>query len=159
MIHALEEQFDVGYMSDKPQAAVYVDDAEEAQLRARGYKVGKTLEDHGSWEARKAEIGPPRPARRWRASFAQNGLAKSGVTDKGKRIVPMPGETVIMRAYTFTNYAGPLPVRRGPQQGPHEQRRPVAWRSPTRALTASTATPSNDGRSSPMPARTCTTSS
>ena len=46
------------------------------------------------------------------------------MTVKGKKIVPVPGETVIMRAYTFTNYAGRFLLRRGPQQGQHEQLRP-----------------------------------
>ena len=68
MIHELEEQFDVGYMAD-PRSRGVRHDAEEAQLRALGYTIGETLEDHGTWEARKAEIDATKAeARRSRAS-------------------------------------------------------------------------------------------
>ena len=41
MIHELEESYDVGYLADHTEAAVYVTDVEEAQLRALGYTIGR----------------------------------------------------------------------------------------------------------------------
>jgi len=100
-LHALEADFDVGYVTDHAEAAVYVTGAQEAQLRALGYEIGDTIEDESTWEARKAEIAAVTAAEEAAAEFAENGV------DKSKRAaVPTPGETVIMRAYTFTNYAG-----------------------------------------------------
>jgi hypothetical protein len=105
-IHELEGRFDIGYFADRNEAAVYVTDAEEAQLRALGYKIGEVVEDGDTWEARKAEIAATKEAESLAGRFAKNGVARSGVTVKGKKLVPTPGETVVMRAYTFTNYAG-----------------------------------------------------
>ena len=52
MIEQLEQQgYDVGFVGEKYEAAVYVDDAEEAKLRADGYRIGETIEDR-SYEAR-----------------------------------------------------------------------------------------------------------
>ena len=46
MIEQLEKQgYDVGFVGEKYEAAVYVDDAAEAKLRADGYKIGQTIED------------------------------------------------------------------------------------------------------------------
>ena len=57
MIEQLEKQgYDVGFIGEKYEAAVYMDDAQEAKLRADGYKIGETVEDHTTWLARKAEI-------------------------------------------------------------------------------------------------------
>src|SRR4051812_25687873 len=56
--------YDVGYVGDKDEAAVYVDDQQEALLRAQGFQIGSTVEAQSDWEARKAETPPPRPARR-----------------------------------------------------------------------------------------------
>ena len=102
MIHELEESYDVGYLADHTEAAVYVTDVEEAQLRALGYTIGDTVEDESTWEARKAEIAATKAAEAAAAEFAEEGVDKS----KARGAVPPPGETVVMRAYTFTNYAG-----------------------------------------------------
>ena len=125
MIEQLEKQgYDVGFVGEKYEAAVYVDDAEEAKLRADGYKIGETVEDDNTWLARKAEIAATteREALGERARAAR--ASRTGGVRNGKQIVTVPGEVVIMRAYTFTNYAGPLPLRRGAQQGPHQQQQP-----------------------------------
>jgi len=105
-IHELEDRFDVGYYADRNEAAVYLTESEEAQLRALGYEIGEVVEDGDTWEERKREIEATKEAEQLAGRFAKNGISKSGVTIKGKKIVPVPGETVIMRAYTFTNYAG-----------------------------------------------------
>ena len=44
MIEQLEKQgYDVGFVGEKYEAAVYMDDAQEAKLRADGYKIGETV--------------------------------------------------------------------------------------------------------------------
>ena len=104
MIEALEGKgFDVGFVGEHYEAGVYVDDIGEARLRAEGYKIGETLEDEGSWLARKAQIAETTAAEALSGLVAKNGLSKSA---KAKGAVELPGETVIMRSYTFTNYAG-----------------------------------------------------
>jgi hypothetical protein len=104
-IHALEDKFDVGYIGDHTEAAVYLDATEEGILRAQGYTIGEVVADTDTWEARKAEIAAHDEAEAIAASIAQNGLP-AGKRVNGKSVVSPPGETVIMRAYTFTNYAG-----------------------------------------------------
>src|SRR3954467_2378454 len=105
-IQQLDDRYDVGYIGELNEAAVYVDDESEARLRAEGYHIGATIEDRNDWLARKAEIAATDQREALAARFAEDGVPKSGVTVKGKRLVPVPGETVIMNAYTFTNYAG-----------------------------------------------------
>jgi hypothetical protein len=107
MIEQLEAKgFDVGFVGEKTEAAVYVDDAGLAKLRAEGYTIGKTLEDQRTWEARTAQVAAEREEEQLAARFARKGVPRSGVVIKGKHVVAPPGETVIQRAYTFTNYAG-----------------------------------------------------
>jgi len=105
-IQQLDGRYDVGYIGELNEAAVYMDDEIEARLRAEGYTIGATIEDHNTWLERKAEIAATDQREALAAQFAENGVPKSGVVVKGKRIVATPGETVIMNAYTFTNYAG-----------------------------------------------------
>ena len=105
-IERLELKYDVGYIGDHTEAAVYVDDETEARLRAEGYRIGNTIEDRNTWRDRRAEIDATDAREALAKEFAQRGIPATGVVRKGKRIVPTPGETVIMRAYTFTNYAG-----------------------------------------------------
>ena len=91
MIEQLGAQYDVGYVSDRTEAAVYVTHDEEAQLRALGYKVGEVLEDQSTWLARKAEIAATTEAETLASRFAKQWISKAGVVHKGKRIVPPPG--------------------------------------------------------------------
>ena len=104
MIEALEDKgYDVGYVGEHYEAGVYLDDAGEARLRAEGYKIGETVEDDDTWLARKAEIAATTAREALAAEVAQSGLTESA---KAKGAVTVPGEVVILRAYTFTNYAG-----------------------------------------------------
>ena len=82
---------------------VLVNAAERAALRARGVRFVKTLETQAATDRRVAE----RDAALAREARAQE-LAQSGAAAcKGaKNAIPLPGEVTIMRAYTFTNYAG-----------------------------------------------------
>ncbi|HEX6026316.1 MAG TPA: M14 family zinc carboxypeptidase [Solirubrobacter sp.] len=107
MIEQLEEQgYDVGFVGEPYEAAVYVTGAEEAKLRAAGYKIGQTLEDESTWKARKREIAEADRQIALSGEFARAGISRNGVVRDGKKIVPTPGVVVIQRAYTFTNYAG-----------------------------------------------------
>ena len=104
MIEALEGKgYDVGFVGEHYEAGVYVDDAGEARLRAEGYKIGETLEDESTWLARKAEIAKTTEREALASEIARRGLTTKA---KAKGAVAQPGEVVIMRAYTFTNYAG-----------------------------------------------------
>ncbi|HEY6891266.1 MAG TPA: M14 family metallopeptidase [Solirubrobacter sp.] len=101
-IQQLESRFDVGYVGEPTEAAVYLTSSDEALLRAEGYQVGAVVEDSSTWEARKAEIAAADEAEALAQKLAEEGKAGKGA----KNAVDVPGETVIMRAYTFTNYAG-----------------------------------------------------
>ena len=57
MIEQLEKSgYDVGFIGEKYEAAVFADSAEEAKLRAAGYKLGQVVENDATRHARKAEI-------------------------------------------------------------------------------------------------------
>ncbi|MDA0163250.1 M14 family zinc carboxypeptidase [Solirubrobacter ginsenosidimutans] len=102
-IDQLQSKYDVGYVGEPTEAAVYLNDAEEGVLRAEGYTIGETIADRNTWLARKAEIAATDEAERKAREYAVEGAPAAG---KAKGAVAPPGETVIMRAYTFTNYAG-----------------------------------------------------
>src|SRR4051794_39991671 len=103
-ISALENRgYDVGYVGEKTEAAVYLDDESEALLRAQGYKIGAVVADDADFGARQAEIAKVDEGQALAGEVAKNGLTKSA---KAKGAVNVPGEVVIQRAYTFTNYAG-----------------------------------------------------
>ncbi len=104
MIESLEDNgFDVGYVAGDTEAAVYLDDFSEAQLRADGYKIGDVVADEHNFEERKAEIAATTAAEALAAEVAANGLTK---TAKAQGAVNVPGKVVIQRSYTFSNYAG-----------------------------------------------------
>jgi hypothetical protein len=105
-IDQLKDDYDIGYIGEPTEAAVYLHDGDEAKLRALGYTIGETVEDRSTWLDRKAEIAATDAREALAEQFALHGSPKSGTVVKGQRIVPTPGETVIMNAYTFTNYAG-----------------------------------------------------
>ncbi|HWK24960.1 MAG TPA: M14 family zinc carboxypeptidase [Solirubrobacter sp.] len=102
-IDQLKDDYDIGYVGEPNEAAIYLDDASEARLRALGYRIGETIENRDTWQARKQEIAAAKEREATAGELALRGAPKAG---KSKRAVEQPGETVIMRAYTFTNYAG-----------------------------------------------------
>jgi hypothetical protein len=103
-IEALEGKgYDVGFIGELTEAGVYVDDASEALLRAEGYEIGATVEDANTRLAVKAQIAATTEGEALAADVATNGLTKAA---KAKGAVSVPGNIVIQRAYTFTNYAG-----------------------------------------------------
>ena len=123
MIEALEGKgYDVGFVGELNEAGVYRRRRSRRRiLRAEGYKIGQTVEDESSRLAVKAQIAETTEGEALAAEVAKNGLTKSA---KAKGAVNLPGNVMIQRAYTFTNYAGPLPLRRGAQQAARRHHRP-----------------------------------
>src|ERR1700754_4071094 len=81
---------------------VLVNPAEKAALAAEGVQFLGTLEDASDTAA----VAAQRDEAQVDESIAQD-LAEHGAAAKGAQsAVPLPGEVTIMRAYTFTNYAG-----------------------------------------------------
>ncbi len=79
--------------------------AERAALRAKGYTIGRTVEDATTRANTAAERDATRAAEALAGDVAKSGVTR-GLKLDGKSVVPTPGETVIQRANTFTNYAG-----------------------------------------------------
>ena len=102
----LQIDYDVGYMMSDLKATVVATDTELARLRAEGYRIGATVADESTVEERRAEREAAIRAEKLSNEFAEEGIPAKGVKRYGKTIVNEPGEVVIMRAYTFTNYAG-----------------------------------------------------
>src|SRR4051812_15943609 len=103
-IRALDKQgYDVGYVGEPTEAAVYVTSEQESVLKAQGYTLGEVVADDATWQARQVEMAKTDQADALAASVAASGLTKSA---KAKGAVNVPGEVVIQRAYTFSNYAG-----------------------------------------------------
>ena len=103
-ISALEKQgYDVGYIGENTEAAVYLDAQQENLLRAQGYTIGEVVADEDDFAARRAEINATTEGEAIAAEVAKNGLSKAA---KAKGAVNVPGHVVIQRAYTFSNYAG-----------------------------------------------------
>jgi len=73
-ITALEKQYDVGYIGERTEAAVYLDDNSEALLRAQGYTIGQVVHDEADSQARRAE---PLYAQLWRTRTGPSRFARS----------------------------------------------------------------------------------
>ena len=105
MIEALEGKgYDVGFVGELNEAGVYVDDADEALLRAEGYTIGETVEDDDDVAGASRLRSRRRP--RARRSPPRSPAERPHEGGQGQGRGEPPGEVVIMRAYTFTNYAG-----------------------------------------------------
>ena len=88
------------------QLNIDADPSERAELRAMGFRIGKTIEDAGTRAAVNAEREDMAAREGLAKDLAKNGVPRGGIKLEGKAIVPTPGETVIQRANKFTNYAG-----------------------------------------------------
>src|SRR4051812_29070842 len=78
-IQSLEKQgYDVGYVGEPTEAAVYLTSQEENVLRAEGFQIGQVVADEADWQARKVEIAKADAAAAVAAEVAKNGAAKSG---------------------------------------------------------------------------------
>src|SRR4051794_38980733 len=55
-IQTLETQgYDVGYIGDPTEAAVYLTSEQENLLRAQGFQIGEVVADDADWHARQVE--------------------------------------------------------------------------------------------------------
>jgi Zinc carboxypeptidase/Chitobiase/beta-hexosaminidase C-terminal domain len=79
--------------------------AQRAALREKGYTIGRTVENAATRAAAAAERDATRAAEGLARDLARSGVTRGAKLD-GKSAVSVPGETVIQRANTFTNYAG-----------------------------------------------------
>src|SRR3954453_1980676 len=84
-IQQLDGRYDVGYVGELNEAAVYVDDETEARVRAEGYTIGETVQTRADWLARKAEIAATDQREALAEQFALNGSPKPGTVVKGKK--------------------------------------------------------------------------
>ena len=88
------------------QLNIDADPRERAELRAMGFRIGKTIEDAKTRAAVNAEREEAAALEGLAADLAKKGVPRGGIKLEGRTVVPTPGETVIQRANKFTNYAG-----------------------------------------------------
>ena len=74
----------------------------KASCGRRGTRSARSSRTRRRGKRARRRSPPPTEARRARAEFAEEGVD----TSKLRGAVPPVGETVVMRSYTFTNYAG-----------------------------------------------------
>ena len=86
--------------------AVFVTAEEKAALKAKGYRIGRVIEDSNTGAHRMKERQEIIDQEAVAADVAQNGL-KGAEKFKGKSLIPDPGDTVIQRADVFTDAVGP----------------------------------------------------
>jgi hypothetical protein len=108
--HAVQQDYDVveahWRTGDGIEIQVIADDEELAQLRAKGYKIGRTIADANTWLERIEEREQTIEQETIAGELARKGMPRGGMKFQGRSIIPTPGETVIQRANKFTNYAG-----------------------------------------------------
>ncbi len=85
---------------------VFATKAEQALLAARGFRIGRVIEDSNTGAQRMKERQEIIDQEAVAADVAENGL-KGAAKVKGKSIVPGQGDTVIQRAVVFTDAVGP----------------------------------------------------
>src|SRR4051794_7426440 len=85
---------------------VFVTGEQEKQLENDGYKIGRTIEDTTTGQARMEQAEQVKDEENLAADLAEHGL-KKGQQFQGHSIVPTPGDTVIQRAVIFTDAVGP----------------------------------------------------
>ncbi|MDA0170285.1 M14 family zinc carboxypeptidase [Solirubrobacter taibaiensis] len=84
---------------------VFVTSDEEKALKVAGYKIGATIEDTNTGIQRMQERQELIDQDAVAQTVAQEGL--KGTKFEGRSVVPLPGDTVIQRANTFTDIVGP----------------------------------------------------
>src|SRR6476469_6531451 len=85
---------------------VFVTAEEKAGLAAKGYKIGRVIEDSNTGAQRMKERQETIDQEALAADVAEHGL-KGAAKVNGKSVVPGQGDTVIQRAVTFTDAVGP----------------------------------------------------
>ena len=84
---------------------VFVTSEEEKALKVAGYKIGATIEDTNTGIQRMQERQELIDQDALAATVAEDGL--KGTKFEGQSVLPLPGDTVIQRANTFTDVVGP----------------------------------------------------
>ena len=85
---------------------VFVTSDEEKALKVAGYKIGATIEDTNTGIQRMQERQELIDQDALAATVAEDGLKGTAKFD-GQSVLPLPGDTVIQRANTFTDVVGP----------------------------------------------------
>jgi len=87
--------------------AVFVTAAEKQALAAKGYRIGRVIEDSNTGAQRMKERQEILDQEAVADAVAQNG--RSGASFRGRSIAALPGQgdTVIQRAVVFTDAVGP----------------------------------------------------
>jgi hypothetical protein len=85
---------------------VFATKADQALLTARGYKIGRVIEDSNTGAQRMKERQEVIDQEALAADVAQHGISGAAKV-KGKSVVPGQGDTVIQRAVVFTDAVGP----------------------------------------------------
>ncbi|HEX6027069.1 MAG TPA: hypothetical protein VFZ00_34035, partial [Solirubrobacter sp.] len=88
------------------QVHIDTDPQERKELRAMGFRIGRTIEDAKTRAAVNEEREQLAALEGLAKDLAEKGVPRGGIKLEGKTVVPTPGETVIQRANKFTNYAG-----------------------------------------------------
>src|SRR4051794_20714875 len=88
---------------------VFATAEEKAGLAAKGYRIGRVIEDSNTGAQRMKERQEVADQEDLAAEIAQNGL--KGAKFDGKSVVPGQGDTVIQRAVAFSDAVGPPATR------------------------------------------------
>ena len=91
--------------------AVFVTAEEKAALKAKGYKIGRVIEDSNTGAQRMKERQEIIDQEAVAADVAENGLKGARFEGKSVAAVPGQGDTVIQRAVVFTDAVGPHATR------------------------------------------------
>src|SRR3954466_2177696 len=89
---------------------VFVTAEEKAALKAKGYKIGRVIEDSNTGAQRMKERQEIIDQETLAADVAQKGRI-GAANFRGKSIIPGQGDTVIQRAVVFTDAVGPPATR------------------------------------------------
>ena len=87
--------------------AVFVTAEEKAALKAKGYEIGRVIEDSNTGAQRMKERQEIIDQEAVAADVAENGLKGARFEGRSVAAVPGQGDTVIQRADVFTNAVGP----------------------------------------------------
>src|SRR5262249_42569232 len=85
---------------------VFVTEEQKASLVARGYRIGRVIEDSNTGPQRMKERQEIIDQEAVAADVAEHGISGAEKV-KGKSVVPGQGDTVIQRAVVFTDAVGP----------------------------------------------------
>ncbi len=91
--------------------AVFVTAEEKAALKAKGYEIGRVIEDSNTGAQRMKERQEIIDQEAVAADVAENGLKGAKFEGRSVAAVPGQGDTVIQRAVAFTDAVGPPATR------------------------------------------------